>query len=121
MLLKMDERVSCAIDEMIAQRTGGGPEVFFGDTLDFDKLWLGGIYKVSGEFASLADQDALEIIPRLIEVFDQKKAEVMKMNLPETVRDSILFKISSWRRQIGIDARLREIMRGGISFGNDAW
>lgn len=122
MLLKMDERISAAIDKMIAQRIKGGPEIFFGNTFNFDKSWVGEICNVSGEFASLADPDALEIIPGLADAFEKKKAEVMSMNLPEDLRDRILFEISSRRRQVGIDKRLRDILRGkGGGAGGDVW
>lgn len=122
MLLKMDERISTAIYKMIAQRIKGGPEIFIGNSFDFDRSWIGEICNVSGEFASLADPDALEIIPGLAEVFDRKKAEVIGMDLPESLRDSILFEISSRRRLVGIDKRLRDILRGkGGGTGGDIW
>ena len=122
MLLKMDERISAAIDKMIAQRIRSGPKVFFGGTLDIDSSWIGEICNVSGEFASLADPDALEIIPGLAEVFDRKKAEVIGMGLPEDLRDHLLFEISSRRRQVGMEKRLRDILRGkGGGTGGDIW
>ena len=122
MLLKMDERISAAIDKMIAQRIRSGPKVFFGGTLDIDSSWIGEICNVSGEFASLADPDALEIIPGLAEVFDRKKAEVIGMGLPEDLRDHLLFEISSRRRQVGMEKRLRDILRGkGGGAGGDVW
>ena len=123
MLLKMDERISAAIDKMIAQRIRSGPKVFFGGTLDIDSSWFGEICNVSGEFASLADPDALEIIPGLADTFEKKKTEVMSMDLPEDLRDHILFEISSRRRQVGIDKRLRDILRGKGSGGGggDVW
>lgn len=122
MLLKMDERISTAIDKMIAQRIKGGPEIFIGNSFDFDRSWIGEICNVSGEFASLADPDALEIIPGLAEVFDRKKAEVIGMNLPEGLRDSILLEISSRRRLVGIDKRLRDLNKGRVSSDSaDVW
>ena len=117
MLLKMDERISTAIDKMVAQRIKGGPEIFFGNTLNFDSSWIGEICNVTDEFACLADPDALEIIPGLTEAFEKKKAEVIRMNLSEDLRDRILFEISSRRRQVGIDKRLRDILRGKGSGG----
>ena len=122
MLLKMDERISAAIDKMIAQRIRSGPKVFFGGTLDIDSSWIGEICNVANEFASLADPDALEIIPGLAEVFDRKKAEVIGMGLPEDLRDHLLFEISSRRRQVGMEKRLRDILRGkGGGAGGDVW
>ena len=122
MLLKMDERISAAIDKMIAQRIRSGPKVFFGGTLDIDNSWIGEICNVANEFASLADPDALEIIPGLAEVFDRKKAEVIGMGLPEDLRDHLLFEISSRRRQVGMEKRLRDILRGkGGGAGGDVW
>ena len=122
MLLKMDERISTAIDKMIAQRIRSGPKVFFGGTLDIDSSWIGEICNVANEFASLADPDALEIIPGLAEVFDRKKAEVIGMGLPEDLRDHLLFEISSRRRQVGMEKRLRDILRGkGGGAGGDVW
>lgn len=122
MLLKMDERISAAIDKMIAQRIRSGPKVFFGGTLDIDSSWIGEICNVANEFASLADPDALEIIPGLAEVFDRKKAEVIGMGLPEDLRDHLLFEISSRRRQVGMEKRLRDILRGkGGGTGGDIW
>ena len=122
MLLKMDERISAAIDKMIAQRIRSGPKVFFGGTLDIDSSWIGEICNVANEFASLADPDALEIIPGLAEVFDRKKPEVIGMGLPEDLRDHLLFEISSRRRQVGMEKRLRDILRGkGGGAGGDVW
>ena len=122
MLLKMDERISAAIDKMIAQRIRSGPKVFFGGTLDIDSSWIGEICNVANEFASLADPDALEIIPGLAEVFDRKKAVVIGMGLPEDLRDHLLFEISSRRRQVGMEKRLRDILRGkGGGAGGDVW
>ena len=122
MLLKLDERISAAIDEMVAQRIKGGPEIFFGNTLNFDKSWIGEICNITNQFACLADPDALEIIPGLAEAFDRKKGEVIGMDLPEDLRDHILFEISFRRRQVGIDKRLRDILRGkGGGAGGDVW
>ena len=121
MLLKMDERIEKALDEMIGQKLKGGPEIFYGDTLSIGESWIGKLSQVSREFSCIADSDAVTIIPELAAVFERKMDQVRKMSIPEDVRDQLLFDISVSKHRTGIEAREREINKWRGSSDTDVW
>ena len=104
MLRKMDIRLSQALDAMIVQKIRKTPALLYGDKLAIGESWVGVICNLASEFESLADPDALNAIPILASVCD------------------ILYEISTKRKQLGIDARLRELNRGRVSSDSaDVW
>ena len=122
MLRKMDIRLSHAFDQMIVSKLRTGPTLFTGDKLVLGETWIGSICNITAEFESLADPDALATIPVLAAICESKSAEVQAMDISDDLKDDILYCISTKRKQLGIDARLREINKGRVSSDSaDVW
>ena len=122
MLRKMDIRLSQALDAMIVQKIRKTPALLYGDKLAIGESWVGVICNLASEFESLADPDALNAIPILASVCETKSAEVRSMDISDDLKDDILYEISTKRKQLGIDARLREINKGRVSSDSaDVW
>ena len=122
MLRKMDIRLSHAFDQMIVSKLRTGPTLFTGDKLVLGETWIGSICNIAAEFESLADPDALAAIPVLAAICESKSAEVQTMDISDDLKDDILYCISTKRKQLGIDARLREINKGRVSSDSaDVW
>lgn len=122
MLRKMDIRLSHAFDQMIVSKLRTGPTLFTRDKLVLGETWIGSICNIAAEFESLADPDALAAIPVLAAICESKSAEVQAMDISDDLKDDILYCISTKRKQLGIDARLREINKGRVSSDSaDVW
>ena len=122
MLRKMDIRLSHAFDQMIVSKLRTGPMLFTGDKLVLGETWIGSICNIAAEFESLADPDALAAIPVLAAICESKSAEVQSMDISDDLKDDLLYEISIRRKQLGIDARLREANKGrSSSDSTDVW
>ena len=122
MLRKMDIRLSHAFDQMIVSKLRTGPTLFTGDKLVLGETWIGSICNIAAEFESLADPDALATIPVLAAICESKSAEVQAMDISDDLKDDILYCISTKRKQLGIDARLRDLNKGRVSSDSaDVW
>ena len=121
LLRKMDIRLSHAFDQMIVSKLRTGPMLFTGDKLVLGETWIGSICNIAAEFESLADPDALAAIPVLAAICESKSAEVQAMDISDDLKDDILYCISTKRKQLGSDQRLREINKGRGSTDTDVW
>ena len=121
MLRKMDVRLDRAFNQMIVQKMKGTPTLFCGDKLTIGESWVGVICNLASEFDALADPDALRAIPILAAICESKSAEVQAMDISDDLKDDILYCISTKRKQLGIDQRLREINKGRGSTDTDVW
>ena len=122
LLRKMDVRLDRAFNQMIVQKMKGTPTLFCGDKLTIGESWVGVICNLASEFDALADPDALSAIPILAAICESKSAEVQAMDITDDLKDDILYEISIKRKQLGIDARLREINKGRVSSDSaDVW
>ena len=120
MLRKMDVRLDQAFDQMIMQKMKKTPALFYGDKIAIGESWVGVICNLASEFDALADPDALSAIPILAAICESKSAEVQSMDISDDLKDEILYEISTRRKQLGIDARFREINKGRGS-DTDVW
>lgn len=121
MLRKMDVRLDQAFDRMIVQKMKRTPALFCGDKLTIGESWVGVICNLAAEFDALADPDALSAIPILASICESKSSEVQSMDISDDLKDDILYEISTRRKQLGIDQRLREINKGRGSTDTDVW
>ena len=122
MLRRMDVRLNQAFDRMIIQKIRKTPELFCGERLSIGESWVETICNLAAEFDSIADPDALAAIPVLSAICESKSAEVQAMDITDDLKDDILYEISIKRKQLGIDARLREINKGRVSSDSaDVW
>ena len=122
LLRKMDVRLDRAFNQMIVQKMKGTPTLFCGDKLTIGESWVGVICNLASEFDALADPDALSAIPILAAICESKSAEVQSMDISDDLKDDLLYEISIRRKQLGIDARLREANKGRSSSDSiDVW
>ncbi len=107
-IFDMDKMLSDNLDFMIIDTSN---TAIFGLTRqDLDDLigrgsWRRNLSKLRKIFNRLADPDAAEIVPVLKKVFDEKKEMVESLNLPQDLKDEILFALSYQRKKFGVDQR----------------
>ena len=105
-LFDMDKTLSDSLDYMIIETN---KQMVYGvyrqnlDDLIGRHSWRENLAKISDTFKRLADPDAVEIVPALKEVFDEKKAMVESLEISQETKDEILFALSVQRKNFGID------------------
>ena len=107
-IFDMDKMLSDNLDFMIIDTSN--TEIFGLTRQDLDDLigrgsWRRNLSKLRKIFNRLADPDAAEIVPVLKKVFDEKKEMVESLNLPQDLKDEILFALSYQRKKVGVDQK----------------
>lgn len=105
-LFDMDKTLSDSLDYMIIdtnkQMVYGAYRQDLNDLIGRNS-WRENLAKTRDTFKQLADPDAVEIVPALKVVFDEKKAMVESLDISQEMKDSILFALSVQRKCFGID------------------
>lgn len=70
------------------------------------------------KFESISDYDAVDVIPGLSDLFVTISSIVLSPRVDEAQAYQALLKLSSMRKQLGIDKRMREISKSPITWFN---
>ena len=114
-MLSFIASVSDGLDRMIESESNQTSSSLFEEFIS-GTSWLNTFRELKSKYASLADPDALALVPDLSKLFEDKTAEVKRdyQNNPELL-NKLITEISRRRKELGFDERVRKTKRTGAA------
>ena len=110
-MLNIVQNVSNCIDRMISRETSASKVSLLEEYLNGDS-WFFDYKEICKLYSSLADPDALALVPEFNTVFDEKASDIKSAYCDETATmNKLLIKLSQMRKELDFDTRERKIKR----------
>ena len=110
-MLNIVQNVSSCIDRMISRETSASKVSLLEEYLNGES-WFFEYKDICKLYSSLADPDALALVPEFNTVFDEKASNIKsEYSDDEETMNKLLIKLSKMRKELDFDARERKVKR----------
>ncbi len=110
-MLTFVQSISDCLDQMIACESARSAAARFESRIKGDS-WIYTIKSLSAKYASIADPDALALVPDLVKLFNEKAVYILDeyYDSPD-LREKLFTTLSQLRKRLGFDERERKVKR----------